>query len=32
MIWYPSQDLCLGTILSRSPTDNSFDLMVWFLL
>ena len=30
--WYPSSDLCLNTILSRSSTDNSFDLMAWFLL
>ena len=29
---YPSPDLCLDTILSRSSTDNSFDLMAWFLL
>ena len=29
---YPSPDLCLNTILSRSSTDNSFDLMAWFLL
>jgi hypothetical protein len=32
MFWYPSPDLCLNTILSRSSMDNSFDLMVWFLL
>jgi hypothetical protein len=32
MFWYPSPDLCLGTILSRSSTNNSFDLMAWFLL
>ena len=32
MFWYPSPDLCLNTILSRSSTDNSFDLMAWFLL
>ena len=32
MFWYPSLDLCLGTILSRSSMDNSFDLMTWFLL
>jgi hypothetical protein len=32
MFWYPSPDLCLDTILSRSSTDNSFDLMAWFLL
>jgi hypothetical protein len=25
-------DLCLYTILSWSSTDNSFDLMAWFLL
>jgi hypothetical protein len=30
--WYPSPDLCLDTILSRSSTDNSLDLMAWFLL
>ena len=30
--WYPSLDLWLDTILSRSSTDNSFDLMAWFLL
>jgi hypothetical protein len=29
---YPSPDLCLDTILSRSSTDNSFELMGWFLL
>ena len=32
IFWYPSPDLCLDTILSRSSTDNSFDLMAWFLL
>jgi hypothetical protein len=32
MFWYPSLDLCLDTILSRSSTGNSLDLMVWFLL
>ena len=32
IFWYPSQDLCLDTILSRRSTDNSFDLMAWFLL
>ena len=32
IVWYPSPDLCLDTILSRSSTDNSFDLMAWFLL
>jgi hypothetical protein len=32
MFWYPSPDLCLDTILSRSSTDTSFDLMAWFLL
>ena len=32
MFWYPSPDLCLDTILSRSSTDNSFDIMTWFLL
>ena len=30
--WYPYTDLCLDTILSRRSTDNSFDLMAWFLL
>jgi hypothetical protein len=25
--WCPSLDLCLDTILSRSSTDNSFDLI-----
>ena len=30
--WYPSPGLCLGTILSRRSTDNSFNLMAWFLL
>ena len=32
IFWYPSPDLCLNTILSRSSTDNSFYLMAWFLL
>ena len=32
MFCYPSPDLCLDTILSCSSTDNSFDLMAWFLL
>ena len=32
IFWYPTPDLCLGTILSRSSTDNSFYLMPWFLL
>ena len=32
LFWYPSQDLCLNKILSRSSTDNSFNLMAWFLL
>ena len=32
MFWYPSPDLCLDKILSRSSTDNFFDLRVWFLL
>ena len=32
MFWYPSWDLCLDTILPRSSTDNSFNLMAWFLL
>ena len=29
--WYPSPDLCLDTILSRTSMDNSFDLPAWFL-
>jgi hypothetical protein len=29
---YPSLDLWLETILSRSSTDNCFNLMAWFLL
>ena len=29
---YPSPDLCLDTILSRSSTDNSFNLVAWVLL
>ena len=29
--WYPSPDLCLDTILSRSSMDKSFYLMSWFL-
>jgi hypothetical protein len=32
IFWYPSPDLCLDTILSRSYTDKSYDLMTWFLL
>ena len=32
MFWYPFADLCLDTILSRSSTNNSFNLMAWFLL
>ena len=32
MFWYPSPDLCLDTILSRSSKNNSFDPMAWFLL
>ena len=32
MFWYPSPDLCLDTILFGSSTDNSFNLMAWFLL
>ena len=32
MFLYPSPDLCFDTILSQSSTDNSFDLMAWFLL
>jgi hypothetical protein len=32
MFSFPSPDLCLNTILSWSSTDNSFDLMAWFLL
>ena len=27
IFWYPSPDLCLDTILSRSSTDNSFHLV-----
>ena len=29
---YPSPDLFLDTILSLTSTDNSFDLMAWFVL
>ena len=32
MFWYPSTDLCLDTILSRSSRDTSFNLMAWLLL
>ena len=32
MFWYLHPDLCFDTILSRSSTDNSFELMAWFLL
>ena len=32
IFWYPSPDLCIDTILSRSSADNSFVLMAWFLL
>ena len=32
LFWYSSPYLCLKTILSLSSTDNSFDLMAWFLL
>ena len=32
IFWYPSPDLCLDTNLSQSSTDNSFNLMAWFLL
>ena len=32
IFWYPSPDLCLDTILSRSSTDSSFNLLAWFLL
>ena len=32
IFWYPFPDLCLDTILSQSSTDNSFELMTWFLL
>jgi hypothetical protein len=32
MFWYPSPDLCLDIILSLRSTDNSFNLMAWFLL
>ena len=28
---HPSPDLCLDTIPFWSSTDNSFDLMAWFL-
>ena len=31
MFWYPSPDLCLDTVLSQSSTDNSLDLLAWFL-
>jgi hypothetical protein len=31
MFWYPSQDLYLNTIMSWSSTDNSFNLIAWFL-
>ena len=31
MFWYPSPDLCLNIILSRSSTDKSFDFMAWFI-
>jgi hypothetical protein len=32
IFWYSSTHLFLDTILSRNSTDNSVDLMVWFLL
>ena len=32
MFWYPSPGLCPDTILYLISTDNSFDLMAWFLL
>ena len=32
IFWHSSTDLCLDTILSLSSTDNSFNLMAWFLL
>ena len=32
MFCYPSPDLCLETFLTRSSTDNYFDLIGWFLL
>jgi hypothetical protein len=32
MFCYPSPDLCLDTILSLISTDNSFNLVAWFLL
>ena len=32
IFWYPSPNLCLDTILSRSSLENSLDLMAWFLL
>ena len=32
MFLYPFPDLCPDTILSRGSTNNSFNLMAWFLL
>ena len=32
IFWYHSLDLCLDTILSWLSTDNSFDVMAWFLI
>ena len=32
IFWYPYPDLCLDAIPSQSSTDNSFDLISWFLL
>uniref|UniRef100_A0A8C7Q950 DNA (cytosine-5-)-methyltransferase n=1 Tax=Oncorhynchus mykiss TaxID=8022 RepID=A0A8C7Q950_ONCMY len=32
IFWYPSSDLSLDTILSRSSTDNSLELMTWFFI
>ena len=32
IFWYPYPDLWAHTILSQSSTDNSFNLVAWFLL
>jgi hypothetical protein len=32
MFWYPSPDMHLNTVLSRSSIDNAFAFMAWFLL
>jgi hypothetical protein len=32
LFWYPSPDMYLNTVLSRSFTDNSFDIVAWFSL